>query len=79
MTPWVYVLAPVHNRRATTEKFIRCLLAQTHVNWHLVLIDDGSKDGTEAMARALVRDTSLTVLRGTGNWWWAGSLQQGYR
>jgi GT2 family glycosyltransferase len=79
MTPRVYVLAPVHNRRATTEKFIRSLLAQTHVDWHLVLIDDGSKDGTEAMARALVPESSLTVLRGTGNWWWAGSLQQGYR
>jgi len=79
MTPWVYVLAPVHNRRATTEKFIRCLLAQTYVNWHLLLIDDGSKDGTEAMARSLVRDTSLTVLRGNGNWWWAGSLHRGFK
>ena len=79
MTPWIYVLAPVHNRCATTEKFVRCLLAQTYANWHLVLVDDGSKDGTEAMARSLVPKGSLTVLKGKGNWWWAGSLQQGYR
>jgi GT2 family glycosyltransferase len=72
----IYVLLPVHNRRATTEKFIRCLCAQTYGNWHLVLIDDGSSDGTEAMARGLV--PSLTVLHGQGNWWWAGSLQRGY-
>jgi GT2 family glycosyltransferase len=76
LTPRVYVLAPVHNRREVTEKFIHRLLEQTYSNWHLVLIDDGSRDGTEAMARALV--PSLTVLHGEGNWWWAGSLQQGH-
>jgi GT2 family glycosyltransferase len=75
--PRVYVLAPVHNRRAITEHFIRCLMAQTYSNWHLVLIDDGSTDGTKDMARALI--SSLTVLVGTGNWWWGGSLQQGFK
>lgn len=76
--PRLHVLAPVHNRRAVTEKFIGCLLAQTYRNWHLILIDDGSTDGTEAMARSLVPPTDLTVLTGKGNWWWAGSLHQGY-
>lgn len=75
--PRVYVLAPVHNRRAITENMIYCLLRQTYSNWHLVLIDDGSTDGTSEMARQLV--SSLTLLRGKGNWWWGGSLQQGYR
>lgn len=74
--PKVYVLAPVHSRRAITEQFIRCLLAQTYGRWHLVLIDDGSTDGTADMARSLV--PSLTVLEGNGNWWWAGSLHQGH-
>ena len=76
--PKIHVLAPVHNRRAVTEKFIRNLLAQSFFNWHLLLIDDGSTDGTADMARALVPDASLTVLRGAGKWWWAGSLHQGY-
>ena len=70
-------MLPVHNRRATTELFLRCLLAQSHTNWHLLLIDDGSKDGTSEMARALV--PSLTILRGSGNWWWGGALHKGYR
>jgi len=76
ISPRIHVLLPVHNRCATTEKFIRCLIAQTYSNWHLILIDDGSSDGTEDIVRALVSD--LTVLHGAGNWWWAGSLQQGY-
>jgi GT2 family glycosyltransferase len=41
-----------------------------------VLIDDGSTDGTEQMVREWVEN--LTVIRGKGNWWWAGSLQQGF-
>lgn len=76
MTPRIHVLLPVHNRKITTERFVRRLLAQTYANWHLLLIDDGSTDGTEAMVRSLI--PALTVLRGRGRWWWAGALQQGY-
>ena len=73
----VYVLLPVHNRRAVTERFVRGLLEQTCRDVHLVLIDDGSSDGTADAVTALLPGT--TVIRGTGSWWWAGSLQQGYR
>lgn len=75
MMPTVFILLPVHNRRAITEKFIDSLLAQSFSRYHLVLIDDGSTDGTDVMVRSKVRD--LTVIRGRGDWWWAGSLQQG--
>lgn len=71
----MYILLPVHNRRAITEKFIDCLVAQTYTNYHLILIDDGSSDSTDEMVRAKV--SKLTVIRGQGDWWWAGSLQQG--
>ena len=47
-----------------------------YTNFHLVLIDDGSTDGTEQMVRSLITD--LTVITGKGDWWWAGALQQGY-
>jgi GT2 family glycosyltransferase len=72
----IYVLAPVHNRRPVTEKFIACLLRQTDRAYHLVLIDDGSSDGTADMARA--SGVPLTVIAGRGHWWWGGSLQQGH-
>lgn len=73
--PKVYILLPVHNRRAITQSFIEHLVRQTYSNFHLVLIDDGSNDGTEEMVRARVKN--LTVIKGDGSWWWAGSLQQG--
>lgn len=73
----IFVLLPIHNRKNITERFIDCLTAQTYQDYHLLLIDDGSSDGTAEMVGAKVEH--LTVIRGTGNWWWAGSLQQGYR
>jgi GT2 family glycosyltransferase len=72
----IYILLPVHNRRDITQRFIISLAAQTFRNFHLVLIDDGSTDGTEQMVRSHIGD--LTVIRGKGDWWWGGALQQGY-
>lgn len=76
-TGTIYVLAPVHNRRAITERFVRCLAAQTDQGFQLVLVDDGSKDGTGEMVTTVF--PSATIIRGTGHWWWAGSLQQARR
>lgn len=73
----IYILLPVHNRREITRRIIGCLNVQTYRNYHLVLIDDGSTDGTEEMVKEQIQ--SLTVIKGVGNWWWAGSLQQGYK
>jgi GT2 family glycosyltransferase len=71
----IYIFLPVHNRKNITSRFIGCLRTQTFQNYHLVLIDDGSTDGTEEMVRDAIRN--LTVIKGRGDWWWAGSLQQG--
>jgi len=75
MTEKIYILLPVHNRREITRKFIESLKAQTSSTYNLVLVDDGSSDGTADMVREYIPDA--TVLHGIGNWWWAGSLQQG--
>jgi len=77
MSERVYILLPVHNRKEITRKFIDSLKAQTWQNYHLLLIDDGSTDSTDEMVRELVSPGKLTVIKGKGNWWWAGSLQQG--
>ena len=75
-SPTVYIILPVHNRRDVTLRFISCLKRQTFNNYQLILIDDGSKDGTSKAVLDQLPDTA--IIRGKGNWWWAGSLQQGY-
>jgi GT2 family glycosyltransferase len=76
VNPTIYILLPVHNRREITRRFVTCLAEQSYRYFHLVLIDDGCSDGTAQMVRDSIAE--LTVLRGQGSWWWAGSLQQGY-
>lgn len=77
MSECIYILLPVHNRCKITRKFIESLIQQTYDNYHLLLIDDGSVDGTDEMVQALISEDKLTVIKGLGDWWWAGSLQQG--
>lgn len=72
----LYIILPAHNRKNVTERFINCLVSQTYQNYHLVLIDDGSTDGTAEMVASKIKN--LSVVRGDGNLWWAGSLQKGY-
>lgn len=73
----IIIFLPVHNRKNITGRFIDCLLKQTYKNYHLVLIDDGSKDGTSEMVQNKMK--SVTIIKGKGKWWWAGSLQEGYK
>ena len=74
--PAVFVLLPVHNRREITRKFVRCLAAQTYQPVHLVLIDDGSSDGTADMVKEIIPDAQIVT--GDGSWWWSGCMQHGY-
>ncbi|HEY4372685.1 MAG TPA: glycosyltransferase [Burkholderiales bacterium] len=74
--PTVHVVLPVHNRKVITLGFVRCLLAQTYAHHRLLLVDDGSTDGTAQAVRELLPTTA--VLHGAGDWWWAGALQQAY-
>jgi GT2 family glycosyltransferase len=59
-----------------TERFVEALKLQTFSNYTLILIDDGSTDGTSDRIIKLAKD--LILLNGDGNLWWAGSLQKGF-
>ena len=49
----IHVVTSVHNRYAITEKFVKCLQAQTCKDIHLLLVDDGSTDGTDKMVKEM--------------------------
>jgi GT2 family glycosyltransferase len=73
----LYILLPVHNRRQTTVCFVEALKLQTWRGFQLILIDDGSTDGTADAVRAI--HPEVEIISGDGTWWWAGSLDQGCR
>ena len=52
-TDLVSVVIPSYNRAGTVEKAIRSVLAQTYRSLELILVDDGSKDDTQAVVEAI--------------------------
>jgi hypothetical protein len=46
----VSVIIPAHNAAATLEATLNSVVQQTHALWEAILVDDGSTDGTRAMA-----------------------------
>lgn len=50
----VSVIMPAWNREATIAGSIGSVLAQTYVNWELLVTDDGSVDGTADVVRTFV-------------------------
>jgi GT2 family glycosyltransferase len=75
--PTVFVLLPVHNRREITRKFVSCLVEQTYQHLRLIVIDDGSTDGTAELVQQMLPE--VRILTGDGRWWWGGCMQQGYQ
>jgi dolichol-phosphate hexosyltransferase len=63
--PEVSVLMPVYNERGTVEKALEELLATTisHDGWEVVVVDDGSTDGTEVLLRGRPWPDKVRLLR----------------
>lgn len=62
MNELISVIIPVYNRRAVLPECIRSLQSQTCQDFEVVLIDDGSTDGTLELCRDLTREDSRVRL-----------------
>lgn len=51
--PLVSVIIPVYNMEAYLEETVRSVQASTYSSWEVILVDDGSKDQSLAVARRL--------------------------
>ncbi|MGA0895069.1 MAG: glycosyltransferase family 2 protein, partial [Ilumatobacteraceae bacterium] len=61
----VSVVMATRNRRSLCRRAIGSVLAQRHAEWQLVVIDDGSDDGTSDVASEFP-DRRITWLRTDG-------------
>lgn len=66
--PFVSVIMPVYNAERYVKQAISSVVCQTMKNWELIIIDDGSSDGSVAVAEAAVKgDSRIRVFRNAVN------------
>ncbi|MFM2153828.1 MAG: hypothetical protein RL199_2263 [Pseudomonadota bacterium] len=70
----VSVLVAVHDGAAWLEACLESVLAQTYPRWELIVVDDGSTDGSAELAEAFVaRDPRVRLVRSGRNLGCAGA------
>ncbi len=73
--PSVAVCVPVFNKIKLTLRFLESFASVKYTNYRMIIIDDGSKDGTKEILADQHPD--VVVLQGDGNLWWTGGTNKG--
>ena len=71
----IYIIIPVHNRLDATRECLESLRKQTCGDFKVVLVDDGSTDGTSDFINENYPEVIL--LKGDGSLWWTGATNLG--
>jgi len=64
--PKVSVVAPTFDRREILPRTLDSVLAQTFSDWELIVVDDGSTDGTADMVKHDYSDAHLVIQENRG-------------
>lgn len=59
----VSIVVPCYNCKEYIEEFIDCILKQNYCNWELIMVDDGSTDGTISMIDKFVEMDNRIIFR----------------
>ena len=73
----IYIITPVFNRRAFTRQYLKALSRQTVSDFKIIIVDDGSVDGTSEMIES--EFPNVIILKEEGGLWWAEATNIGVR
>lgn len=73
----ISIIIPVHNRKQFTAACLNSLSQQTLQDFEVIVVDDGSTDGTAALLEEQYPE--VVVLKGDGNMWWAAAVNAGVK
>jgi GT2 family glycosyltransferase len=73
----IHIIIPVHNRKDLTEACLKSLMHQSYQDIKIIVIDDGSTDGTNEMIKK--QFANVEIIQGDGNLWWTGSINKGIK
>lgn len=68
--PTVYIVSGVHNNLLYTKKLLASICEQSYKNFEVIIVDDGSSDGTGDYISKFY--PQVRVLTGNGTLWWTG-------
>jgi GT2 family glycosyltransferase len=73
----IHIIIPVHNRKEFTRQCLFSLRQQTYKDFEVVVVDDGSSDGTYEMLENEFPE--VHVIKGNGNLWWTAATNLGVK
>ena len=73
----ICVVIPTYNRRDFVVGCVKSLKKQTIKGFEIVVVDNGSTDGTSDVISKSFSD--VTLLKGNDNLWWSGAVNLGIR
>lgn len=75
--PRISIITPIFNGIEHTVAYLESLSRLTYANYEVIIVDDGSTDGSAETIAA--RFPGVRIVGGTGNLWWAGGTNLGIR
>ena len=61
------IITPIHNNIYDTKNLLNQIRCYTQSNYHLIIIDNGSDDGTVNLLNTLYEDSDITVIKNPKN------------
>lgn len=71
----LYIIVPVHNRVKETLLFMDSIAQQSYKNYKVIIVDDGSTDGTADIISGKYDKT--IIIKGNGQLFWGGGINLG--